>query len=129
MPPCGETPEGATADRLVVCRNNSVITALDPADGHVRWAATAPTSFGRMAAISGDRILVAGAFLFALDARSGDVLGRSFDRLDEYDLAVGNGTMTASSFSSALLFRTSFAPGSEWAQYAGNAGHGNRVSP
>lgn len=119
----------ATADRLVVCRNLGVITALDPADGHVRWSATSPTSFGSMAAISGDRILVCGAFLFALDARSGAVLGRSLNRFDEYDLSVGNGTMAATSISFGRVFSTSFTPGSGWAQRSGNAGHGHRVSP
>ena len=95
----------------------------------MQWSATSPTSFGNMAAISGDRLLVSGTFLFALDARSGSVLGRSLSPVGEYDLTIGNGVMAATSFSSAIVFRTSFAPGSEWAQAFGNAGHGNRVSP
>lgn len=119
----------ATSDKLVVCRNNSVITALDRSDGHVRWSATAPATFGNMAAISGDRILVTGTFLFALDARTGSVLGRTLNPVGEYDLTVGNGVMAATSFSSALVFHTSFTPGSEWAQTFGNAGHGRRVTP
>ena len=119
----------ATAERLVVCRNISVITALDPGDGHVRWTATSPTSFGSMAAISGDRILVSGAYMFALDARTGAVLGRSLNRLDEYYVAVGNGAMAVTSTSFGRVFSTSFAPGSEWAQRSGNAGHGRRVTP
>lgn len=119
----------ATADRLVVCRNNRVVTALDPADGHVRWTVTSPATFGSMAAISGDRILLSYSFIFALDARSGVVLGRSLNRIDEPYMAVGNGVMAVTSFSDALVFRTSFAPGSEWSQGSGNAGHGNRVTP
>jgi outer membrane protein assembly factor BamB len=119
----------ATSDKLVVCRNNSVITALDRSNGQVRWSTTAPASYGNAAAISGDRILLSGAFIFALDARTGAVLGRTLDPVGEYDLSVGNGVMAAASFSSALLFRTPFSPGSEWAQSAGNAGRGNRVSP
>lgn len=118
----------ATADRIVVCRNLNVITALDPGDGHVRWSTTSPTSFGSMAAVSGDRVLVTGAYLFAFDARTGAVLGRSLNRVDQYDLAIGYGTLAASAFSFARVFRTSFTPGSEWSQSAGNAGHGNRVS-
>jgi len=119
----------ATSDRYVVCRNNSAITALDRSDGHVLWSATAPTSFGSMAAVSGDRILVSNAFMFALDARSGAVLGRSLNRVDETSIVVGNGVMAATSFSYGRVFKTSFTPGSEWAQHFGNAGHGNRVSP
>jgi hypothetical protein len=119
----------ATADRLVVCRNNSVIAALDRSDGHVTWTTTAPTTFGSMAAISGDRILLSNTFLFALDARTGDILGRSMNRVEEVYVTVGAGVMAVSSFSSAIVFRSSFTPGSEWPQSAGNAGHGNRVSP
>jgi hypothetical protein len=119
----------ATTERLVVCRNISVITALDPTDGHVRWTISSPASFGTMAAISGDRLLVSDAFLFAFDARTGAVLGRSFGRLDEYYLSVGHGVMAATSVDFAQVFSTSFSPGSEWAQNAGDAGHGNRVTP
>jgi hypothetical protein len=95
----------------------------------VRWTISSPASFGTMAAISGDRLLVSGAFLFAFDARTGAVLGRSFGRLDEYYLSVGHGVMAATSVDFAQVFSTSFSPGSEWAQNAGDAGHGNRVTP
>jgi hypothetical protein len=119
----------ATADRLVVCRNNRVITALDRTDGQVRWTATSPTSFGSIAAIAGDRLLLSNAFMFALDARSGAILGRSMNRMDEVYVTVGDGVMAASSVSSAIVFHTSLAPGSEWSQTAANAGHDNRVTP
>lgn len=119
----------ATADRLVVCRSNSVLAALDRSDGHVTWTRTAPTTFGSMAAISGDRILLSNTFLFALDARTGETLGRSMNRMEEVYVTVGADVMAVSSFSSAIVFRTSFTPGSEWSQAAGNAGHGNRVTP
>ncbi len=119
----------AGTERLVVCRDNGIITALDPADGQVRWTTKFPALFGSMAAISGDRILLAGAFLFALDARTGAAIGRSFDRLDEYYISVGQQVMAVTSVNFARVFSTSFTPGSEWAQNGGNAGHGNRVSP
>jgi hypothetical protein len=127
------TPLGAciiaTTDHLVICRDNSLLVALDPADGHVRWSTTIPIPFGCPVAISGDRLLVLGGHLFALDARSGAVIARSAESYDNYLLSVADGFMSMSMPSYAITFSTPFSPGSEWSQASGNAGHGNSVTP
>ena len=127
------TPLGAciiaTTDHLVVCRDNSLLVALDPADGHVRWSTTFPVRFGGPVAISGDRLLVLGGYLFALDGGSGAVVARSAQSFDNYLLTVADGVMSMTSPSYALTFSTSYSAGSEWSQNAGNAGHSNHVTP
>ena len=119
----------ATTSHLVICRNNNVLAALDPVDGHQRWSITFPVPFGGPVSISGDRLLVLGGYLFALDAWSGAVLARSATSYGEFILTVADGFMSMSTPTYARTFSTSFTAGSEWSQTSGSAGHDNRVNP
>jgi len=126
----------ATADRIVVCRNGSTITALANADGHQLWSISRATN--DLAAISGDAVVTTGAYpgayLWKLDARTGALLGRSLTRVDASTLLVAHGSLGAYRLSPysvtyAHLFTAPFGPGSDWAQQGGNAGRSGQVTP
>jgi len=119
----------ATTSHLVICRNNNVLAALDPVDGHQRWSINFPVPFGGPVSISGDRLLVLGDYLFALDAWSGAVLARSATSYGQFILTVADGFMSMSTPWYAMTFSTSFTVGSEWSQTSGSAGHDNHVNP